>query len=99
VSEPMTDDGLFQLIAVGMLSGTPVLYLVAVGIAMLSGVGTGNALAIGAIPALFGGVTFGGFVGLMRHLRHEDKAEARAKLERRASAQAAAAAVPVAVAA
>jgi hypothetical protein len=93
VSEPMTDDRLYKLIAVGMISGTPVLYCLAVGIAIISGVGAGNAFAIGVIPALFGGVTFGGFVAMMRHLRSEDKAEAKAKLERRASATAAAAAI------
>ena len=89
----MTDDKLFKLLAVGMISGTPILYLLAVGIALISGVGVGNAFAIGGIPAVFGGVTFGGFVAMMRLLRTEDKAEAAAKLERRASANAAAAAV------
>jgi hypothetical protein len=98
VADEMTDDKLFTLIAVGMLSGTPILYVLAVGIVLISGVGTGNAFAIGAIPAVFGGVTFGGFVGMMRHLRNEDKAEAAAKLERRASANAAAAAIAAAAA-
>jgi hypothetical protein len=79
----LTDDGLYQLISVGVLVGTPVLFVTAVVISYLSGVGMGNALAIAIIPALFGGVTFGGFVGLMRHLRREDQADAAARAARR----------------
>jgi len=46
-------------------------------ISSVSGVGFANALAVGIIiPALFGGVTFGGFVALMRHLSQEDRARA-----------------------
>ncbi len=76
---PLTDDGLLELIIFGMLVGTPLLFVVAVLIASVSGVGLANALAIGIIPALFGGVTLGGFGALMRHLRQEDMAEAAAR--------------------
>jgi hypothetical protein len=84
--ELMSDDGLFRLIAVGMLSGTPFLFIMAFGIAFLSGVGLGNALAIGAIPALFGGITAGGFVGMMRFLLRQDKALAADRVANAAGA-------------
>lgn len=83
--EPLTDDGLLKLISFGLILGTPVLFVVAVVIAVVSGVGMGNALAIGVIPGLFGGVTFGGFVGLMRHLSHEDRAADAARSARSAA--------------
>ncbi len=72
----LSDDGLYKLISIGVLVGTPVLFVAAVVISYVSGVGVGNAFAIAVIPALFGGVTFGGFVGMMRHLRREDQAQA-----------------------
>jgi hypothetical protein len=80
----LSDDGLYKLIGAGMIAGTPILFIVAVVISYLSGVGVGNALAIAVIPAMFGGVTFGGFVVLMRHLRREDQADAAARATRRA---------------
>ncbi len=80
----LSDDGLYKLIAAGMIVGTPILFVVAVLISYLSGVGVGNALAIAVIPAMFGGVTFGGFVVLMGHLRREDQADATARATRRA---------------
>jgi hypothetical protein len=94
----LSDTGLFQLIATGMLVGTPILFLVAVLISYVSGVGVGNALAIAVIPALFGGVTFGGFAFLMRLLRAEDRANAEAR-DDRSRARASVARDPAAVAA
>jgi hypothetical protein len=80
----LSDDGLYKLIAAGMIAGTPILFVVAVLISYLSGVGVGNALAIAVIPAMFGGVTFGGFVVLMGHLQREDQVDAAARATRRA---------------
>jgi hypothetical protein len=71
---PLTDEGLLGLMKLGLTVGTPVLYLFALGMVSLAGVGLDNALAIAIIPALFGGITAGGFVGLMVHLRKEDRA-------------------------
>jgi hypothetical protein len=69
-----------------VLAGTPFLFIVAVVISYLSGVGVGNALAIAIIPALFGGVTFGGFILMMRHLSREDRAKDAARTSRLAAA-------------
>jgi len=78
----MSDTALFNLIAKGMLLGTPFLYVSAVLIALVAGAGTGNAFAIAAVPALFGGVTFGGFVGLMRYLIEEERTATAARSAR-----------------
>jgi hypothetical protein len=58
----LTDNGLLRILSIGLLIGTPLIYLFTLVLVTLSGVGVGNALAVATIPALFGGVTFGGFV-------------------------------------
>lgn len=68
-----------RILATGMLVGTPVLYAFTVVLASVAGVGVANAFAIAAIPALFGGITFGGFVPLMLHLARQDKIVAEAR--------------------
>jgi len=70
-----------------LLSGTPLIYLVTLGIASVSGAGIGKAFAIATVPALFGGITFGGFVPLMIHMgRQEQRSEGDRAVERAASA-------------
>ena len=78
-SHDLDDDGLLRLLTVGILVGAPMVFVISIAIALLAGLAIGPALAIGIIPALSAGVTFGGFIPLMLHLGRRDKAVAKTR--------------------
>ncbi|MHB8671052.1 MAG: hypothetical protein ACYDAD_10950 [Acidimicrobiales bacterium] len=51
-----------------MAFGTPLTWLLSFSIALVAGVGLGDAAAIGVVPALFCGTFYGGLIPLMGHL-------------------------------
>ena len=73
-AQPMTDAELWRTIMIGVVLGSPAVFLLATGMALFA-TSLGNALLIAIEPAFFCGVFFGGTVSLMRHLRRIEIAD------------------------
>jgi hypothetical protein len=70
--DDVTDGDLAHAIVFGLTVGTVAVFVVTLGIALTVGVSFGEALLIAALPAVFGGIYFGGApVLLTRLLRFE----------------------------
>ena len=73
-AQPMTDAELWRTIMIGVMVGSPGVFMLATGMALFA-TSLGNALLIGIEPAFFCGAFFGGTVSLMRQLHRIELAD------------------------
>ena len=81
VHEPrddVTDGDLARAIVFGLTVGTLGVFVVTLVIALGAGVGLGSALFVAALPAVFGGIYFGGAPVLLTHMLRFEAQERRA---------------------
>jgi hypothetical protein len=84
LTDAVSDAQLGHDIGVGVLVGTPLVYLAAVLMGLAARVGAGNALVLALVPGAFGGVFFGGVFPLSRQMASHERHE-RARVVRRRS--------------
>ncbi|MHB8671722.1 MAG: hypothetical protein ACYDAD_14375, partial [Acidimicrobiales bacterium] len=63
-----TDREFWHDMVIGMLVGTPMVWLLSMGIALIAGIRLDNAALMGIVPALFCATFYGGLIPLMGRL-------------------------------
>lgn len=79
--EDMTDADLGRAIAFGLTFGTVAVFVLTLGIALVARVSLGEALFVAALPAVFGGIYFGGAPVILAHLLRFEAQERRLRAE------------------
>jgi len=80
-------------IRVGIIFGTPFVFLAVVLMGIAAGIGANNAVFVAVVPGAFGGIFFGGIFPLSRQMARHERHE-RARLASRSSTGPAASASP-----
>jgi|GEM_PF-3061846 len=78
--DAVSDGELGADILFGFLVGTPVIYLILLGMCLVAGTGLGNALAVSILPCFLSGIFFGGVLPLSRQMARHEVAERDARL-------------------